>query len=56
MNKSYWPFPKQLKEEETAIRKLPKPKYELDELVARMPRNYKVREESFDKPVGKEEL
>ena len=37
------------------MRKLRKPKYNLAELAARMPRNYKICEESFGKPVGKEE-
>ncbi|MEN3330789.1 MAG: antitoxin MazE [Blastocatellia bacterium] len=42
-------------EEEIVIRKLQKPKYDLVEMVSRMPRNYKAREKSFGKPVGKEE-
>lgn len=42
-------------EEEIIIRKLRKPKYDLVEMVSRMPRRYKAREESFGKPVGKEE-
>lgn len=37
------------------IKKLPKRKFDLVEMVSRMPRNYKAREESFGKPVGKEE-
>jgi antitoxin MazE len=30
-------------------------KFDLAELVSRMPRGYKVQEESFGKPVGREE-
>jgi antitoxin MazE len=37
------------------IKKVSKRKFDLAELVSRMPRNYKAREESFGKPVGKEE-
>jgi antitoxin MazE len=37
------------------IKKVSKRKFDLAEMVSRMPRNYKVREESFSKPVGKEE-
>lgn len=37
------------------IRKAPKRKFDLAEMVSRMPRNYKAREETFGKPVGKEE-
>ncbi len=32
----------------------PKPKFDLAEMAARMPKNYKSREENFGKPVGKE--
>ncbi len=32
-----------------------KPKFDLAELVARMPPDYQVKEEDFGKPVGKEE-
>jgi antitoxin MazE len=42
-------------EGEIIIRKAPKRKFDLVEMVSRMPRNYKPREESFGKPVGKEE-
>ena len=42
-------------EGEIIIRKAPKRKFDLAEMVSRMPRNYKPREESFGKPVGKEE-
>ena len=37
------------------IKKVSKRKFDLVEMVSRMPRNYKVREVSFGKPVGKEE-
>ena len=37
------------------LKKVSKRKFDLAEMVSRMPRNYKVREESFGKPVGKEE-
>ena len=37
------------------IKKVSKPKFDLAEMVARMPRDYKTREESFGKPVGREE-
>jgi antitoxin MazE len=37
------------------IKKVSKRKFDLAEMVSRMPRNYKAREESFGKPVGKEE-
>lgn len=37
------------------IKKVSKPKFDLAEMVSRMPRSYKVREESFGEPVGKEE-
>jgi antitoxin MazE len=37
------------------IKKVAKPKFDLAEMVARMPRDYEVREESFGKPVGLEE-
>jgi antitoxin MazE len=37
------------------IKKVAKREFILEEMVARMPRKYKVREESFGKPVGKEE-
>lgn len=36
------------------IKKVAKRKFNLAEMVSRMPRNYKVREESFGKPMGKE--
>ena len=42
-------------EEEIVIKKVSRPKFDLAEMVARMPRGYKVREESFGPPVGKEE-
>jgi antitoxin MazE len=37
------------------IKKVAKRKFDLAEMISQMPRNYKVREESFGKPVGKEE-
>lgn len=37
------------------IKKASKRKFDLAEMVSRMPRNYKVQEESFGEPVGKEE-
>jgi antitoxin MazE len=37
------------------IKKVSRRKSDLAEMVSRMPRNYKAREESFGKPVGKEE-
>jgi antitoxin MazE len=37
------------------IKKVSKGKFDLAEMVSRMPRNYKAGEESLGKPVGKEE-
>jgi len=37
------------------VKKVAKRKFNLAEMVSRMPRNYKVREESSGKPMGKEE-
>ncbi len=37
------------------IKKVSKRKFDLAEMVSRMPRNYKAREESFGKSVGREE-
>lgn len=42
-------------EEQILIKKVSKKKFDLKEMVSRMPRDYKVKEESFGKPVGKEE-
>lgn len=42
-------------EEEILIKKVSRPKFDLAEMVSRMPRRYKVREESFGKRAGKEE-
>jgi len=42
-------------EEQIIIKKVSKPKFDLAEMVARMPRDYQAHEESFGKPVGKEE-
>lgn len=37
------------------IKKVSKQKFDLVEMVSRMPRKYKVHEEDFGRPVGKEE-
>ena len=37
------------------IKKVAKRKFDLAEMVSRMPRSYRAREESFGKPLGKEE-
>ncbi len=42
-------------EEQITLKKVVKPKYDLAEMVARMPRDYQTREESFGPPVGREE-
>jgi antitoxin MazE len=42
-------------EEEITIKKVVRPKFDLAEMVTRMPRNYKPKEESFGKSVGREE-
>ena len=42
-------------EEQITIKKVVKPKYNLAEMVARMPRHYKTQEVSFGKSVGREE-
>jgi antitoxin MazE len=42
-------------EEQITIKKVVRPKYNLAEMVARMPRDYKAREVSLGKPVGREE-
>ena len=44
-----------VQQEQIRIRKISKPKFDLAEMVSRMPASYKVNEESFGKPVGKEE-
>ncbi len=44
-----------LEDESIIIRKAHKPKFDLAEMVSRMPRNYKAQEDSFGKPLGKEE-
>ena len=36
------------------VKKASRAKFDLAEMVARMPRDYKVREESFGPPVGRE--
>ena len=42
-------------EDQILVRKVPKPKYDLAELVARIPKDYKAREVDFGPPVGKED-
>ncbi len=42
-------------EEQITIKKVVKPKYNLAKMVAQMPRDYQTKEESFGKPVGREE-
>ena len=42
-------------EGQIVIKKVSRGRFDLAEMVSRMPRNYKVREESFGKPVGKED-
>ncbi len=42
-------------EREIRLVKKARPKFILEELVARMPKNYRGREESFGRPVGREE-
>lgn len=37
------------------VKKISKRKFDLKEMVSRMPRRYKAQEESLGKPVGKEE-
>ena len=37
------------------LKKVARRKFDLAEMVSRMPRNYKASEESLGKPVGKEE-
>ena len=40
--------------EQIVIKKAARKKFDLAEMVARMPKNYKVKEESFGRPVGRE--
>jgi antitoxin MazE len=42
-------------EEEIRLKKKKKAKFILEEMVARMPKDYVGKEESFGKPTGKEE-
>ena len=42
-------------EEEILIKKVSRSKFNLAEMVSRMPFRHRAREESFGKPVGKEE-
>ncbi|MCI0621958.1 MAG: AbrB/MazE/SpoVT family DNA-binding domain-containing protein [Acidobacteria bacterium] len=44
-----------VQQEQIRIKKISKPKFDLAEMVSRMPASYKANEESFGKPVGKEE-
>ena len=44
-----------VQQEQIRIRKVSKPKFDLAEMVSRMPPSYKANEESFGKPEGKEE-
>jgi len=41
-------------EGQITIKKISRRKFDLAEMVSRMPRHYKAREESFGEPVGKE--
>ena len=40
--------------EQIVIKKVARQKFDLTEMIARMPKNYKAKEESFGKPVGRE--
>lgn len=42
-------------DEQILVKKVPRPKYDLAELVARIPEGYTSREASFGPPVGREE-
>jgi antitoxin component of MazEF toxin-antitoxin module len=42
-------------EEKILIKKKLKPRFDLAEMISRMPSDYRVREESFGEPVGEEE-
>lgn len=42
-------------EEQITLKKVSKPKFDLAEMIARMPSDYKAKEESFGAPVGREE-
>jgi antitoxin MazE len=44
-----------VQQEQIRIKKISKPKFDLAEMVSRMPASYKANEEQFGKPVGKEE-
>ncbi len=41
--------------DQITIRKVIKPKFVLEEMVKRMPNDYKAHEETFGKPIGREE-
>jgi antitoxin MazE len=43
------------REGQIVVKKVSKPKFDLAEMVSRMPRDYEVQEHSFGKRVGKEE-
>jgi antitoxin MazE len=40
--------------DEIVIKKVARKKFDLSEMVSRMPKGYKPKEESFGKPVGRE--
>ena len=42
-------------ENQITLKKVAKPKFNLAEMVTRMPSTYKIKEETFGKPVGREE-
>lgn len=42
-------------EHQIVVKKVGRPRYDLAELVRRIPKGYKAREVSFDPPVGNEE-
>ena len=44
-----------VQQEQIRIKKVSKPKFDLAEMVSRMPDSYDAHEESFGKPAGKEE-
>ncbi len=44
-----------VQEGQIVVRKVSRPKFDLAEMVSRMPSDYQVEEHSFGKPAGKEE-
>ncbi|HEY3137986.1 MAG TPA: AbrB/MazE/SpoVT family DNA-binding domain-containing protein [Blastocatellia bacterium] len=42
-------------DQQILVKKVPRAKYDLSELVSRIPKGYKSKEVSFGAPVGKEE-